>query len=562
MYLVRTLIFLLIVVSQSTAAATWYARRSIDDTGRLLIYGASNGTSYADAWSGCAAISGIAPGDTVELDSKETWYERCAITTSGTASAFITFRGTGGGVVRFEHTMSIDDSASFAGTYIWAPTGFPWTQVPGTNVWKKELNSYPYQATEDSKLLTGVNCFSDDEATAIQKLTQGTFCKRNTIPNLFYYRPTLGVPSDHHVRVSAHNDDAQIGLFFIDKAKYLTINGLSLRYHRINSDALPNRGALAMLSPDFINLSNIEARYNFDGISIDSGTNIRIASSVNSSNNLGSGITAEGYTDASTTGLTNITISATTNYNGRTLQYNTNNGYEPNTDGDGVGIGYRGGYGKNIRIVGANSCYNGSPDSSTDDGGSGIAVSTADANAGFEVHVLRSKLCYNHGPAFSAGDDWRFGDFVGNRVFENCRGGCIPYPQALIFRNTSPHYQPSTIANNEIWNNYGSQAIYLFNNALANTFSIKNNIIRNTSTGFGVSNFNAELFIGLSIDNVIESGNIIRSKVTIKAIRRGPNTFSEAQIDDGSWAQVSPRLGSGTSISDPPWAGGNNPNNE
>lgn len=558
----RSLFLILIFLSHSAVATTWYVRPALSVSGDPLTYGRGDGSTYANAWSGCSAIANVVPGDTIELDSNVIWYERCPISVSGSPSSHITIRGTNGGIVRFEHTVSINSSSSFAGTNIWAATGFPWARIAGTNVWAKTLNSYPYQATEDSTLLIGVDCYLDDEATAVLKLTPGTFCKRNTTPNIFYYRPTLGSPADHNVRVSAHNDDSKPGLFFVNQSQYLSITGLSLRFHRINSDAVPNRGALALLSPDFLTLSNIDARNNFDGISIDSGTNIRISSSVNASQNLGSGITADGYTDAATTGLSNITISATTNYNGRTLQYNTNRGYEPNTDGDGIGIGYRGGFGSNIRIVGAAACYNGSPDGSSDEGGSGIAVSTATPNLGFEVHVLRSKLCYNHGPAFSAGDDWRFGDFVGNRVFENCRGGCISYPQALIFRNSSPYYSPTTIANNEIWNNYGSQAIYIFNSAADKNFVIKNNVIKNTTPGYGVTNFNAELFIGLAIDNVSESGNIIRSKIGARVIRRGAATYSESQIENGIWAQASQKVGRDTTVTDPSWAGGNNPNNE
>jgi hypothetical protein len=543
-------------------SATWFVRRAADAAGVTLTYGTGNGKSYDNAWAGCAAIGSVAPGDTIELDSIETWYERCEISVSGQPGASITVRGLNGRTARFEHTVSIDGPASFSSAGTWVPAGYPWTQIAGTNIWRKTLNSFPYQATEDGNLLKGVNCNADDEPTALSKLSPGTFCKRNTTPNLFYYRPTFRALGDHQIRVSAHNDDNKIGLFFVNGSQYMTLSGLSLRYHVINSNSLPGRGALALLSPDYLVVKSLDASYNFDGISIDSGTHISIEASVNASYNTGAGISIDGHTDSGTTGLSDITISSTTNYNGRNFQYNTNQGYHSDSDGDGIGIGHQGGFGKSIRIAGATSCYNGSPDSSSDNGGSGIEVSTSDFNAGFVVHVLRSKLCYNHGPAFLASDDWISGDFVGNRVFENCRGGCIITPQALTFRNEHPSYFTSTIANNEIWNNYGSQALYIFNTAPRKSVSIRNNIIRNTSASFGVTQFKAEITISAALDNVLETGNTIRSKSTLKAIKRASMTYSESQITNGQWDAISPLLGAGTVVSDPPWAGGNNPNNE
>jgi hypothetical protein len=551
----RVLLLLCLVWGQAWGA-TWYVRRALDDDRTSLTYGTGAGTSYANAWAGCAAISGTSAGDTIELDTAEIWYERCVIDESGTAGSYLTVRGSGGGTAQFEHTVPIDGAASFSGTTTWANTGYAWSQVAGTNVWKKTMETFPYQATEDGNLLTGVNCYADDESTAVGKLSPGTFCKRNTNPDTFYYYPTTGVVTDHAVRVSAHNDDANPALFYVNGSQYLNLSGLSLKYHRVNSIALPNTGGLGLLSPDYINISDVTSQYNFDGIAIDSGTNITIASTVNASYNMGSGVTVEGLTDNGTTGVTNLTMSATANYNGRAFAYDTDNGYQSNTDGDGYGIGYLGGFGVNIQIVDAESCYNGSPDNDGDQGGAGVIVSTADANTGFEVHVLRSKICYNHGNAFNAGDDWRFGDFIGNLVYENCRGGCDSTAQALTFRNTHASFAPFTVAHNNIFNNYGSQSVYLFNTTLANVFTVANNIIKNTTADYGVSTFNAELHIGTAQASVVEAGNNILSSNTSKALKYGATTYTQAQITGGTWDAVGTTFGELTTSVSPGWVGG------
>lgn len=552
----RALALLLCLLAGQAWGATWYVRRALDDDRTSLTYGTGSGTSYANAFAGCAAITGTAAGDTIELDTAETWYERCVITASGTVGAYLTVRGMDGGIAHFEHTVPIDGAASFSATTTWASTGYAWSQVSGTSVWKKTMETFPYQMTEDGALLTGVNCYADDEATALTKLTAGTFCKRNTNPDTFYYYPTSGVVTDHALRVSAHNDDGNPALFYVNGSQYINLSGLDLRYHRVNSIALPNTGGLGLLSPDYIRISNVTSRYNFDGISIDSGTNIEIASTVDSSYNMGSGITVEGTTDSATTGVTNMRIAATTNYNARAFSFDTDNGYVSNTDGDGIGIGYTGGFGVNIRIDGATSCYNGSPDDDSDQGGAGVIVATADANTGFEVHVLDSTLCYNHGYAFNAGDDWRFGDFIGNLVYENCRGGCTSTAQALTFRNSHASFAPFTISHNNIFNNYGSQAIFLFNNTLANVFTVSNNIIRNTTAAHGVSTFNAELNIGIAQASVNELDNDVLSSNTSKSIKYGSTTYTQAQILAGTWDAVGATFGAGTTAVSPGWVDG------
>lgn len=541
-------------------ADTYYVRPALDSQRNALTYGAGNGTSYSNAWAGCAAVTGLTGGDVLEVDDAVIWYERCALTASGTSTTNrLTIRGRNGNFAEFQHTVPINGQQSFTATNTWSSTsGHTWSQVTDSLVWKKVMNTFIYEMTESGTPLTGVHCFADTEAAAVAKLTPGTFCKRDTNPDTLYYYPTSGTPASHDLRVSAQNDAALDGLFYLNGSQNVNLSGLKLKHHRINNITRPATGALALLSVDNVTATNIDATLSIDGISIDSGTNIRI-DGFNATANTNSGISVEGLTDSGTTGITGLwMVNGTCDRNGRQLTYDTDNGYNALSDNDCIGIGFLGGFGLNINVEDVLMRDNGSPDDVVDEGGGGVIVSTVDTNTNFEVNVRRCWIAGSHGPAFN-GDDWRGGDLVGNVFIDNCRGGCASAAQPVTLRNQSANFTRLNFDNNIVWGNYGAQAVFLFNNTLGNPVAMRNNIIGGTRGTWGAGTFSAELNIGVAQDNVTEASNTIRTLDASKAIRRGGTTYTAAQIDAGTWDAVSTILGAGTNTQDPRFVGGPRP---
>jgi hypothetical protein len=550
----------LLLLSLPAWGATYYVRPGFDSQRAALTYGTGTGASYENAWAGCAAVTGLTGGDVLEIDDAVVWYERCELTASGTSDASrLTVRGRAGNVAEFQHTVPINGQQSFTAVSTWSATsGYTWSQVSGSSVWKKLMNTFIYQMTESGTPLTGDSCFSDDEATAVARLSPGEFCVRDTNPDTLYYRPTSGVPSSYDLRVSAQNDAASAGLVYLNGSQFVNLSNLRLKYHNINVATRPATGALALLSVDNVTATDISATLSIDGISIDSGTNI-IVDDFDASYNTNSGVTVEGQTDSATTGVNNLVIhDGTCDYNGRQYTYDTSNGYRTTSDNDCIGIGFLGGFGIGIVVESVMMRFNGSPDGDADAGGGGVIVSTVDANDGFDVSVRRCWIEGSHGNAFN-GDDWRGGDITGNIFINNCRGGCSSTAQPVTLRNTHANFTRLVFANNVLMSNYGAQGLYLFNTTVGNAVSIQNNAFIGTLGTWGAGTFNAELNIGVANDNVTEASNVVRTLTASKAIRRAATTYTSAQIDDGTWNAVSALLGAGTVTTDPQFLGGTSP---
>lgn len=533
----RTVIWLVLCLVGQAHAADWYVGPSSGE------YGLEDGTSLENQFDGCADISGIAAGDTIYFDTSQTWYERCALTGIASGASKVTYTTTGG-VANFDHTVSIDGTASFTAATTYSASGGAWS-LAGGEVYKKNFAAVTWQMTEDGVDLTPKLFWTDSEATIVAGLGRGQFTIRDAATDVLYYRASDGAaPSTHALRVNDRRDNANQGLLYCDAQNNIKLRNVALKHHRNSGgDSVTTDSALSLVNCNNIDIDDVDVTYNGIGVGVDGGS-VVFGDGVNVSYNLGSGVAVEG--DTSVAYVT--AAGGEYNHNSNSPMYGT----DPSTlaypgDGDGWGIGHDGGTAHVLLTGGLNSNFNGAPDGDSDLGGAGIYFGTSETFTG-TLSIEGATTAYNHGAGIELTSDWSGGNISGWLSIGNRRdGGSSSSNSINIGGSYSGLY---SFAGNVIAYNCGTTGLTI-SNADADKFARLHDSVFIGNAGCLGTTFISDLLISNSNNNLYESHNVFWSATSNAPIKRGATTYTQAQINGGTWDAVSTILGASTTAQDP-----------
>lgn len=334
-------------------ASTWYVRPASDGNGGpTLTYGTGDGSSSANAFSGFAAITGVAAGDTVCLPgSDEPFFERLDTGTAGTAGLRVTYAGCGSTKALIWSAQGLSGERSFnASRAAVSSAAYAWAEVaPG--IYRKRIDVRPRMLWQDDTWLQPVDINSTSEATIIATLNAGEWGVRDNGDSTYriYYRgsaPTSAVIRCDNVPISG---GAQVGIVRVD-LDYQTFSNIEIRGHTATSQPR----AMDILSVSHIKLADVLFLRNEIGPSILNVTaagedyqfdNVRVLHSSVTGLYLSPGL-----------GLSKLTVT------GGEYSYSSGSTYNGSGftagDGDGIGLGQGGGTAQNLLFRRASASHN------------------------------------------------------------------------------------------------------------------------------------------------------------------------------------------------------------
>ncbi len=145
----KTSIALLLCLCQSVFATTWYVRpgvwTTVDGSGHPIptaaVYGAQDGTSYADAWNGLTSIvwggGGVSSGDTLYVCGTHVY--RIFVNAGSLTSQAVSTIGTSSFTMRYDYPS--DPGTLFGGNVNFLGAGAPYQGPDSNGVWFQVLNS-------------------------------------------------------------------------------------------------------------------------------------------------------------------------------------------------------------------------------------------------------------------------------------------------------------------------------------------------------------------------------------------------------------------------------------
>ncbi len=506
--------------------------------------GAATDSAAAATSMSLATFNGetFSAGDTVYFSSRGgVFYGRAVLPT-----ASVTYAGETGYTPTFSNSVSLDGAASFSDATTYAVTGYAWSQVAGSSVWKKDCGALPQIVTEDDEYLTPILGHGRDEATIVAAMSAGTYAIQTGSPNVLYYWATdSGAPSAHAIRMNNHANDSSLGTVYATGKAGLTIQNMRIRMQYVAGvDTIGNSGLSLVDCTGFV-VDDITADACLSGIGIDGG-NGYLGPGVVCEDNMGVGLAVQANTN-----LTALKVSGGIyRRSNRAPAVATNAqtvGYV--FDGDGIGIGHDGGTITGVVIDNAIVEYNGPPDGDTTVAGAGVYVGTASAmDAG--VSVTRCIIRYNHGAAINL-NDWSGGNIDSNVCYNNVNGPTSGTNQYAVFADcTDASFTTASVCNNLFASNGGVRTVSF--NADKDDISVvfRNNVFYNNAPYVGTWVGDAILYPSAR-DNIYEGGNCFYwTTASRTAIYRG-SAFTYTQITSGTWAAASTNTGTGTIFTDP-----------
>lgn len=442
-------IFLLTLLTDFSWGATWYVRPSTDGNGNSLTYGLGDGTSNANAFSGFAAITGLAPGDTVCLpDASETFFERLDTTTAGTLSSPITYKSCGIGRARIWSAQELSANRSFDATRT-AVSGsqYTWINIQGTTIWKKLIGVRLRMLWENNTWLQPVNVDTLTELAIIYQLTPGQWGMHNNGNGTFeiYYNPTMSTNTPLNTKIRADNvpmgTGSPAGIVSIDVA-YITLQDIDVWGHTatVQPRALNCQGTIGC------NLVNMDFVRNEIGPAIlqvgaaggsHTLTNVRVLNS-----------SATGLYVSPGLGLSTLTVTGGEFSGSNASTYNGTNFTAG--DGDGIGFGQGGGIASEITVKGALL---------KDNKNTGIFVGTTASMTVTNMYLLGNRFSNNANGCFGESSPSKM---VG--VFNFSGFDCSNIPPSslsmginITVAGSTPRYV--TIANGTFSNNKGISCV-------------------------------------------------------------------------------------------------------
>lgn len=429
-------------------AATWYVRPSTDGNGTALTYGASDGTSSANAFAGFADIAGIAAGDTVCLPgSDQPFFERLVTATSGSVGLPVTYAGCDDTPALLWHAQAITGNRSFnSSRAAVSSAAYAWSTV-STDLYKKRIDVRPLMLWEDATWLQPVDIDQASEATIIGTLTAGQWGVRDTGGSTYaiYYKASTSAISPTTATIRVDNiplsDGASVGVILNNGIHYQVFRNIEVR----GGAAVSSHRSLWIVSSHDILLDDVLLTRNMEGPSVTCST---ACDNITFRDTRALFSSASGAFISPETGLDNLVFSGG-EYSDTTGSYFNGTNFTSG-DGDGIGIGQIGGTGSNILIENVVLNRNAT---------SAVTIGTAEAMTITNVTMRGLYMDGNHGTCFNGHNPYQI---VGTLIITGfvCSNSGPTVAAAITLQGAPPSSLAITVANGTFVNN----------NALSNIF--------------------------------------------------------------------------------------------
>lgn len=373
-------------------AATKYVRPATDATGAALTYGAGDGSTLAKAFSGFAAMSGLAAGDTVCLPGSDEPFsngDRLNTATAGTIGSPITWSGCGTTPFLIWNAQSLSGNRSFNSSRAVVSTStYAWTTV-ATDIYRKRIDIRPQTLWEDGTWLQPVDIDAASEATILVTLTAGQWGVKNNGDATYrlYYKSTTSAksPTTAVIRcddITTSADSSGTGDTRVD-VDYQTFSNGELRGY--------TGRAMGILDASNIILSTLSVTRSRLGYWVSGDATASHDVTFTNSSGTYADCTA-GYFQGGAQGVTRLTINGGSWSNALGTYYNGT--AFTACDGDGIGIGQAGG--DMTDVVVRNVTANGNKNA-------GVFVGTSFAMTLTNFSLLSSIMSGNGANCFSEG---------------------------------------------------------------------------------------------------------------------------------------------------------------
>jgi len=363
---------------------TWYVRPADDGNGTDFTYGASDGTSPANAFDGFADIAGLAPGDKVCLPGgDEPFFERLDVGTAGTKGLPITYAGCGTTQAVIWSAQGLSGDRSFNSSRV-AVNGadYEWAMV-ATDIYRKRIDVRALMLWEDSTWLQPVDINAASEATILATLTAGQWGVMDNGDSTYriYYKSTTSAKTPTTTVIRCDNvplsDGSAVAIVRVD-LPYQTFDNIEIRGHTATVQAR----SMHILDTKNIVLQSVLFYRNVEGPSIQAVGEV--------SENIWWRDVSVLYSSGTGTfispglGMENLRII------GGSYSYSTGSTYNGSGftagDGDGIGIGQGGGKMSNLLIQNIEANYNKNY---------GVFIGTSNAMTVTDVSLLASRFIGN-----------------------------------------------------------------------------------------------------------------------------------------------------------------------
>jgi hypothetical protein len=469
-------------------------------------YNVGPGQTYTTFAALHAAVT-VQAGDIVD-GGNNIFYERVVPNGPATYRNFI-----------LDGTLSFDGTYSYSGSsYV---SGYPWTQVGTTEIYRKTMSRTPYELLEDGVLMTPV--VSASAPTSNADLARGEYSYYGAAT--LYYRATNGAdPSTHAIRGSNRTlDSPTVGLLYIYGIDGLTMDNVIVRH--FNSGGAGVLVGVYVENSSNITFTSFQAIYCKAGVTFRSVDDSSIDANSSVSYNYTEGLRVEGGSDRDT-------FSGSYSYNGRAKYYEGTT-LVFKADGDGIGVGGIGGTMTDIVVQDATLSYNGATSGDQwvgDEKGAGMYVGSAYTMAA-GVSLYRSQVYENHAfGLFFDGTDWTGGVIAYNVIRDNLDYGSADVTNAIDTNCQNAGYTSAAFYNNVIARNYGNAGLRI--GCSSKPVTLRNNIFYNNGR---TGTFRGDLYFGSStLTNITESNNLFYRSGTgwdsARVIDRNGTTYDRTHI--------------------------------